>query len=62
MIPSIGSLEDQREDYDNLSETSTGTPEEEKEKAVLKRAFNQMDKINSMLSFIIGRVGQFLQG
>lgn len=62
VIPSIGSLEDQREDYDNLSETSTGSPEEEKEKAVLKRAFNQMDKINSMLSFIIGRVGQFLQG
>lgn len=62
VVPSIGSLEEQQEEYENLSQTQTSSPEEEKEKTVLKKAFNQMDKINSMLSFIIGRVGQFLQG
>lgn len=62
IIPSIGSLKDQKEDSEDLEQTFTESPEEEKEKAALTRCFKQMDKINSMLSFIIGRVGQFLQG
>ncbi|MCB1113908.1 MAG: DUF5399 domain-containing protein [Chlamydiia bacterium] len=62
VIPSMGSLKDQEEEYEHLADTPTQTKEEAEEKAVLTKAFNQMDKINDMLSFIIGRVGQFLQG
>lgn len=62
IVPSVGSLQDQEEEYEVLAETPTQTPEEAAEKAALTKAFNQMDKINDMLSFIIGRVGQFLQG
>lgn len=62
VVPSMGSLESQEKEYEILAQTSTTTSEEALEKAALTKAFNQMDKINSMLSFIIGRVGQFLQG
>ena len=62
VVPSIGSLQEQESDFEELAQTATASPDEEKEKAALTRCFHQMDKINSMMSFIIGRVGQFLQG
>lgn len=62
VVPSMGSLKDQEGDFDTLLQTPTSSAEEAKEKEVLTKAFKQMDKINNMLSFIIGRVGQFLQG
>ena len=62
IVPSMGSLEDQQEEFEELAQTATTSTEEEREKAALTRCFKQMDKINSMLSFIIGRIGQFLQG
>lgn len=62
MVPSIGSLKDQEDDSEELAQTPTHSADEEKEKAVLTRCFKQMDKINGMMSFIIGRIGQFLQG
>lgn len=62
VVPSLGSLEEQEEEFQELAQTATSSPEEEREKAVLTRCFKQMDKINSMLSHIIGRIGQFLQG
>lgn len=62
VVPSVGSLDEQQEDFESLEQTPTQSPEEAREKAALTRCFNQMDKINSMLSYIIGRVGQFLQG
>lgn len=62
VVPSIGSLEEQAEDFEELNNTETGSAVEAKQKAVLTKAFKQMDKINNMLAFIIGRVGQFLQG
>lgn len=45
-----------------LDRVKCQTEEEEKEKKVLKHCFAQIDKINNWLSFIVGRVGQFLQG
>lgn len=62
VVPSMGSLENQEQEFQELAQTPTTSPEEEREKAALTRCFKQMDKINSMLSHIIGRIGQFLQG
>lgn len=62
LAPSLGPLEEQQELYETIAQTPCTNPEEEREKAVLLRCFNQIDKINSMLSFIVGRIGQFLQG
>jgi hypothetical protein len=62
VAPSLGSLEEQQEDEEKLSHVQCTTPEELKEKAVLEQCLKQMDKINEMIAFIVGRIGQFLQG
>ena len=62
VAPTLGSLEDQAEDAAMIEETECHSPEEEEEKSILSKCFRQMDKINDMLSFIVGRVGQFIQG
>jgi hypothetical protein len=61
-IPSMGSLKEQAEDEQKLADVPCDSPEEEQEKAVIVRCFAQIDKINGWMSFIVGRVGQFLQG
>ncbi|MGK5594412.1 MAG: DUF5399 family protein [Parachlamydiaceae bacterium] len=60
--PSFGSLEHQAEVEARLDSISTTTQEENAEKQVLAGCLKQMSKINEMLAFIIGRIGQFLQG
>lgn len=60
--PSFGSLEQQTEDEKKLENIPTHNHAEEAEKNTIKKCLGQMDKINQMISFIIGRVGQFLQG
>lgn len=62
VAPSLGSFEDQDEDQRKLDEVECETEEEKKEKKVLQTCFKQISKINEWLSFIVGRVGQFLQG
>ena len=62
IIPSMGSFEDQEADSLMIDTTLCETPEEEDEKAALKRCFKQIVQINRWLGHIIGRVGQFLQG
>lgn len=62
VAPSLGSFEKEDEDKRKLEDVECETEEDEKEKNVLKACFAQIDKINSWLSFIVGRVGQFLQG
>lgn len=47
---------------DQLNSIPTTSSEDEEEKATLRKGFAQMGKINQWLGFIIGRVGQFLQG
>jgi len=62
VAPSLGSFEDEDKDEQKLDELVCEDEEDEKERLVLKACFDQIDKINNMLSFIVGRVGQFLQG
>ncbi len=62
VAPAFGSLEESEEDEQKLSSIPCKSPEEEKEKAVLSNCLKKIDWINQMMSFIIGRVGQFLQG
>ncbi|MCB1111300.1 MAG: DUF5399 domain-containing protein [Chlamydiales bacterium] len=62
VAPSLGTFEEQEEVEAALEQVDCGSPEEKKEKEILQQAFSQINKINEWLSFIIGRVGQFLQG
>ena len=62
VAPSLGSLENQDEMSQALESIECTTPEEEAEKAAISGCFSQIDKINNWLSFIVGRIGQFLQG
>lgn len=54
--------EDEEELLAELEAVSVSTPEEKKEKSILKECIKQLKSINDMLGFIIGRVGQLLQG
>ena len=38
------------------------TEEEKKEKQILQTCFQQIEKINGWMGFIVGRIGQFLMG
>ncbi|KIC73577.1 hypothetical protein DB44_BC00050 [Candidatus Protochlamydia amoebophila] len=62
VAPSLGSFEKEDEDERKLEEVECETEEDLKEKKAIKSCFDQIDKINNWLSFIVGRVGQFLQG
>jgi len=62
VAPSLGSLEEQEQGEALLDSIECATPEEEKEKAAIKGCFKQIGQINQWLGYIIGRVGQFLQG
>lgn len=62
VVPSLGSQQEQDEDEEKHNQTETITDEEEQEKATISRCFKQINKLNGWLGFIIGRVGQFLQG
>lgn len=62
VAPSLGSLEQHVEDEAKIISVECHSPEEEEEKQAILGCLDQIDKINSWLSFIVGRVGQFLQG
>jgi hypothetical protein len=62
VAPSLGSFEEEEENEKELDQIECQTTEEEKEKKALKNCFSQIKKINTWISFIVGRVGQFLQG
>jgi hypothetical protein len=62
IVPSLGTEEEQNRDEATLNSIETKTPEEAKEKEAISACFKQINKLNGWLSFIIGRVGQFLQG
>lgn len=62
VAPSLGSFEEEEENEKQFDELECETEEEEKEKKTLKNCFEQIKKINQWISFIVGRVGQFLQG
>ncbi|NGX57344.1 MAG: hypothetical protein K940chlam3_00235 [Chlamydiae bacterium] len=58
--PSIASEEE--EDEEILDAIQTHSPKENEEKEVLKKCLKQLRTINEWLGYIIGRVGQLLQG
>lgn len=62
VAPTLGSLEDQAEQEDRVLEQKCEDEEEEKEKKIILNCLGQVDKINDWINFIVGRVGQFLQG
>ncbi|MEM1282045.1 MAG: DUF5399 family protein [Chlamydiota bacterium] len=62
VAPTLGTLEEQEETEERLEHVETNTPEEKAEKEIIQGCFKQLNKINSWLGFIVGRVGQFLQG
>lgn len=62
VAPSLGSFEEEEENEREFDDIQCTTEEEENEKKALKGCFEQIKKINGWISFIVGRVGQFLQG
>ena len=63
ILPSLGSTkEDEEELLALLDSVECQTPEEKAEKMAIATCFKEIDKINKWLGFIVGRVGQFLQG
>lgn len=62
IAPSLGSLEQQDEDEEKLDSVVCETAEENSEKTAMLGCLNEIRKINNWLSFIVGRIGQFLQG
>lgn len=62
VAPTLGSYKDQEELEERVASVECRSPEEESEKAAIAGCLKQIDKINEWLSFIVGRVGQFLQG
>lgn len=59
---SLGSYQKQEKDEQNARDQECETPEEEEEKEKILKCFKQIDKLNSWMGFIVGRIGQFLQG
>jgi hypothetical protein len=62
VIPIFGSDEEQEAKMGVLDEEESRSPEEAQEKEKIKACFQEIGKINDLLRYIGGRVGQFLQG
>lgn len=61
VAPSLGGSSKAEADLAKIDSIEASNPEDVQEKEKLKEFFGMMDKLNEMLGFIIGRVGQFLQ-
>lgn len=62
VAPSLGSFEEEERDRKKMDEIECDTEEEKEEKQTLKKCFQQIEKINHWIGFIVGQVGRFLQG
>lgn len=62
VCPSFGSLQDQEEDEALLESIPCKTPEDEAQKGIIRSCLKQMSHVNYMINYIMGKVGQFLQG
>lgn len=62
VAPAFGSLDKDEEEKEKLDQIVCEDEKEEEEKAILKKCLGQMNKINEMINYIVGRMGQFLQG
>lgn len=62
VAPSLGTLSEQEEMEEFIAGLPCSGAEEMQEKEKIQACFKELNKINSWLGFIIGRIGQFLQG
>jgi hypothetical protein len=62
VAPSLGTPEEQEAGERLIDNIECRTPEEEKERQAIKGCFKQIGQINRWMGYIVGRVGQFLQG
>lgn len=62
IAPSFGSDEEQQAGIDMLENFPCHDEDEKKEKQVIQNCYKQIKQINKWLGYIVGRVGQFLQG
>ena len=62
VAPTLGSLDKQEEDTSMLQDTECESEEDEEEKKTMIACLKEIEGINDLIGFVIGRVGQFLQG
>lgn len=62
IAPSLKLIDEGEDNYQALQSITCSNPDEEKEKTIITNCFKQISKLNTWLGFIVGRVGQFLQG
>lgn len=62
VVPSLGSTETQEADQAKVEDYECKSAEEKEEKKTMLAFFKKIDEINDLIGFVIGRVGQFLQG
>lgn len=62
IAPTLGTLDDQEDLEEEIEETEVDSPEDSRKKEKILACLKEIKKLNSWLGFIIGRVGQFLQG
>lgn len=62
ILPSLGEQEEQDLCEQKLAATYCQNQEEEEERSAISSCFHQISQINSWLSHIVGRIGQFIQG
>ncbi len=62
VVSSLKSTEEGGEEYNSLFAVPCETDEEKKERATIATCFKEVSKLNNWLGFIVGRIGQFLQG
>jgi len=61
VLPSLKDKDDE-DTEEELEEYECQSKEEQKEKEILQRCLKEIGKINDWMGFIIGRIGQMLQG
>ncbi len=62
VCPSFGSLADQERIEQEIEDIPCKTPEDEAQKEKIKQCMKKMSWINYMINYVMGKVGQFLQG
>ncbi len=62
VCPSFGSLADQERIEEAIENVPCKTPEDEAQKEKIKLCMKKMGWINYMINYVMGKVGQFLQG
>lgn len=62
VCPSFGSLADQERIEEEIENIPCKTPEDEAQKEKIKACMKKMGWINYMINYVMGKVGQFLQG